>query len=414
MLRGLFFRLRPIVSSPSQWVVLGASMVRSIISLFLPKSDPDGWAGKALNLFRLALLGMLTVVIGNVALCEIERYRLLSSEGITVQASVVDKRIAPAEAADKEPSRTIAYEFKAENGETIRKERTLGVDFFNRLTVGGPIEVTYARSRPSTVHLGRFEGDLVSIGLTVLIFVLCAYGVMLALQGVLPRAWTSRADGLPSRWLFWIDRGLRIGLAVAAVVFANLLLNAQSSKDRLLNSADARTTDATVIEKWKNGEKRKSYWISYRFATEAGREIVAHNPIDSASYSNLAPGSTVAVTYAASNPATSNVGSYAPNPLVSYLLYAAMLAAFIFGAWQIYTVVRFERMLRKAREVMSFFDAMESIDRALSLAKGSPVAPTIGAGSVTAQRPLVASGPARGANGRPSVVERERGWFGRR
>lgn len=71
--------------------------------------------------------------------------------------------VAKASSADKSPSRTIVYEFKTERGETIRKQQTFGVDRFNRLAVGGPIEVTYARSRPSLVKLGRFEGGRRSV-----------------------------------------------------------------------------------------------------------------------------------------------------------------------------------------------------------------------------------------------------------
>jgi len=295
------------------------------------------WAAWFIELAKLALLVVLAGVAAAFSSGLLEEHRQLSADGVHVSAHVIGKRFNPASST---AAHVLTLAYKTQSGEAAETEHTVSFEQYRSVEIGSSLDVTYARNNPSLLQIGTYRFDAGAFVVSVGLLAICIASMLVQLMRLLPAAWWMHPESMAFRLSSALTGLTNAAIMGAIIIIATLLLSVEAERDRLLGAADARTTEATVIETWAEpGLFQPVHWVAYRFSDENGADHFARSVVAAAQVALMAPTSKLQITYAPAQPSTTEVGTHrsALWTLVAIMIAIAVCSILlIVQLWHVY------------------------------------------------------------------------------
>lgn len=293
------------------------------------------WTKTLGTLTRIVLLLAVCFVSYALAALQLHQHEQLAS-GEQATARVLAKDV---EKTGGMPYWTITLRFNTSAGEHVEAIRPVGAHLYYSVAVGDEVGVLFARDMPRLPHVGAYRFDTAGFALTVAVLCLSAVSVVILLIGLFAPQAVADPQSRAFRWCMALRRLTSALIVLAILVFATMMLSLHAERDRRLGAPDVRTTEATVVDTWRERDLTGAQeWAVYTFTDAAGTRHLGYAGTPAGA--PLAAGATISIVHDAAQPRFNAAAPYQPATGTLVILIAVILGCLMMLAWQLWQLFR--------------------------------------------------------------------------
>jgi hypothetical protein len=254
--------------------------------------------------------------------------RQIEERAVMAPGEIVRKQIVADRARANEPRFQLQYRFATPGGEDIVSSSFVDRETYERARAGSRLAVFRLPEAPSVHRIdGELRDRLTAPALMALggLFLLVAAIVLYAAKrgGESPTRLSALVAEAPMKIFGW--GWLAVGVTLVLAGFAALAFDLAA--DARFETEASRAT-ATVLEKFVTGgsgsgtdRKPKKHWVTFRYRTSAGDDVVATLDIQGSAWTRLAEQGPIELSYLRDEPWAFRLASGKTEGVAKYILF---------------------------------------------------------------------------------------------